>query len=79
MREDTYSIVDDGTGHHGGDGEICRSFGRSLVDPEYKPSATVEDGFRSAMVAFAAERSRLERRQVELAELYGELGLEINE
>ena len=62
-------------GHHGRDGEICRSFGRSLVDPGYKPSATVEDGLRSAMVAFAAERSLMELRQVELAELYAELGL----
>lgn len=82
LKQDSFAIEDDGTCHNGGDGEICRSFERSLLDPDYIPSATVEDGFRSAMVAFAAERSRVERRVVELAELYTELGLgagEINQ
>ena len=73
--QESFKIADDGTCHDGGDGEICRSFIRSIVDPDHSPSATVEDGFRSAMVAFAAERSRNECRPVELAELYAELGL----
>lgn len=72
----SYSIADDGTGHDGGDGEICRSFIQSMTDPGYKPSATIEDGFHSAMIAFAADRSRKERRVVELAEMYEELGLQ---
>ncbi len=70
------TIADDGSGHDGGDGEICRSFIQSMTDPTYKPSATIEDGFHSAMVAFAADRSRLECRRVRVAELYEELGLE---
>ena len=78
-KQESYKVADDGTGHHGGDGEICRSFERSLLDPDYQPSATVEDGFHAAMVAFAAERSRIERRPVELAELYTELGLKAGE
>jgi len=73
--EQTFTIADDGTGHDGGDGEICRSFLQSILDPDYLPSATIEDGFHSAMVAFAAERSRLEGRCVELAQIYDELGV----
>ena len=75
----TFDIADDGTGHDGGDGEICRSFLQSMLDPDYVPSATIQDGFHSAMVAFAAERSRLENRCVETAQMYDELGLTMPE
>ena len=66
----TLAIADDGTGHDGGDGEICRSFLQSMLDPDYRPSATIEAGFHSAMLAFAAERSRIEGRCVAMAEMY---------
>ena len=79
FKQESCPIVDDGTGHDGGDGAICRAFEQNLIDPDYKPSTTVEDGFHSAMVAFAAERSRLQGREVELAEIYGELGLNIDD
>lgn len=73
--QETLEIVSDGSGHHGGDGEICRAFERSILDSNYQPSATIEAGFHGAMVAFAAERARLEKRPVEIAECYQELGL----
>jgi predicted dehydrogenase len=68
-------VVADGGGHGGGDREVCRAFERALTEPGYQPLATVQAGFASAMVAFAADRSRRERRPVELAELYGEVGI----
>ena len=67
--KEVFDIADDGTGHDGGDGEICRSFLQSIMDPDYRPSATIEDGYHSAMLAFAAERSRIEGRRVEMAEM----------
>ena len=73
--KDSWAIADDGTGHGGGDGEICRSFIKSMTDPTYRPSATIEDGFHSAMLAFALDRSRKECRRVEVAEMYKELNL----
>lgn len=76
MKSETFTVTDDGTGHHGGDGEICRSFIRCITEPGYQPQSTLEDGFHSAMISFAVEKSRLENRLVELAEVYAELGLE---
>ena len=69
-------VTEDGSGHHGGDGEIARAFEQSILNPSGRPLATLEDGFHSAMVVFAAERSRVERRPVELSEVYRLLNLE---
>lgn len=76
MKSETYMVSDDGTGHHGGDGEICRSFIRCITEPGYQPKSTLEDGFHSAMLSFAVEKSRLAGRPVELAEVYADLGLD---
>jgi hypothetical protein len=76
LSRETLTVTDDGTGHHGGDGAICREFADSILHgAAHRPTATIEDGFHSAMVAFATERARLEHRQVEVAEIYRDLGL----
>jgi len=58
------------SGHHGGDRAIAAELEKAVTDPEgFAPLASVEEGYASALVAFAADRSLRERRTVECAEL----------
>ena len=53
--------------HGGGDIEIVKEF-LECIDEGIRPLATVRDGARASMLAFAADKSTEERRLVNLAE-----------
>ena len=69
----TFDGSGDGSGHGGGDRIHSMKLLRMIQEPEYRPAQNAEAGYLSAVVCFAAEASRLERRRVELA--YAEDGL----
>ncbi len=73
----TYDIIGNNGGHYGGDEALCRSFIAAVKGGNGMPVASVEDGLHSSMIAFAAERSRLEGRRVDLVRFYEEFGLKI--
>lgn len=61
-----HAAPNDGSGHEGGDRSHHAAFFDMLTGPDVLPRATVYDGYLSAMVCFAADRSVIERRQVQL-------------
>ena len=55
----------DGTGHGGGDRNHSMLLHRMMTEPDFRPEQDAEAGYLSAVVCFAADRSRIERRRVE--------------
>ncbi len=62
-----YDTSGDGTGHGGGDRNHAMLLHRMMAEPTFRPEQDAEAGYLSAVVCFAADRSRVERRRVELA------------
>ena len=65
-------VVDDTIvgGHGGGDGGIIAAFYDLLNGIKSKSIGDITDSVKNHMIAFAAERSRLEGRVVEIKEMY---------
>jgi hypothetical protein len=70
-----FEAKDDGSGHGGANRGHAEAFLRMMEDPSYRPGATLEAGFLSAMLCFAADQSAEERRQVDVSGLMAEAGL----
>lgn len=70
---ETFPITTDGSGHGGGDRDHADQLVRMMGDPDFRPAQNAQAAYLSAMVCFAAERSRLTGRQMRLQ--YGALGL----
>ncbi|MCX7013079.1 MAG: Gfo/Idh/MocA family oxidoreductase [Candidatus Sumerlaeota bacterium] len=62
----------DGSGHGGGDQKHAMELHRMMADPNYRPEQNAHAGYLSAVMCFAADISRVERRRVDLA--YKETG-----
>ena len=56
----------DGSGHGGGDRRHAMMLHRMMADPDYRPDCNAAAGYLSAVMCFAADRSRTTRRRVEL-------------
>ncbi len=61
-----HRLVLDGSGHGGGDRAHALNFLRLISDKCCEPIASVFDGYLSAMMCFAADRSMAEGRRVPL-------------
>lgn len=60
----SYDSTGDGSGHGGGDRLHVLLLGRMIRDPDYMPDQGVEAGYLSAVMCFASDISRTERRVV---------------
>ena len=54
----------DGSGHGGGNRIHALELRRMMAEPEYRPEQNAAAGYLSAVMCFAADRSRMERRSV---------------
>lgn len=70
-------ITTDGSGHGGGDGVCAESFINQICDENYKPQATLEDGFHSCVLAYAADKSMHENKTINISDIYSQLGLKV--
>jgi len=70
-----FNVADDGSGHGGANKTHADTFLRMMDDRAYRPMATLEAGFLSAMLCFAADRSVEEQRHVDVSGLMDEAGL----
>jgi len=68
-------IKEDGSGHAGANRAHALAFLRLMTKPDEIPSATLEAGYLSAMLCFAADQSVREKRQVDVSHLMDEAGL----
>ncbi len=55
----------DGSGHGGGDQAHARELLRMMREPDYRPEQNAAAGYLSAMMCFASDISRVERRRVD--------------
>jgi predicted dehydrogenase len=55
----------DGSGHGGGNRIHALELHRMMADPEYRPEQSASAGYLSAVMCFAADKSRVERRRVD--------------
>ena len=62
----------DGTGHGGGDRIHALQLVKMMEDPKYRPAQDASAGYLSAVMCFASDLSRVERRRIDLT--YGEDG-----
>ncbi len=62
----TYDTSGDGSGHGGGDRRHALELHRMMTEPAYMPEQNAYAGYLSAMMCFAADRSRQERRTIDL-------------
>jgi len=62
----THDTRGDGSGHGGGDQLHALELHRMMADPDYRPETNAEAGYLSAVMCFASDISRVERRRVEL-------------
>jgi predicted dehydrogenase len=65
----------DNSGHAGANLTHAVAFQRMMQDPTYPSPATLEAGYVSAMLCFAADESAESRRQVDVSGLLAEAGL----
>lgn len=68
-------LSDDGSGHGGANLRHAKSFVRMMEDPSHAPGATLEAGYLSAMLCFAADQSVVDKRQMDVSRLMDEAGL----
>lgn len=61
-----FDAAGDGTGHGGGDRNHALLLHRMMAEPDFRPEQDAEAGYLSAMLCFAADRSRQEGRRLEL-------------
>lgn len=66
---ETFKLEVDDSGHGGADRAHADIFIEMMNDGKIQPSATLEAGFISGMLCFAADKSVEEKRRVDLAEL----------
>lgn len=71
--EETFDLKDDGSGHGGANRTHADEFIRMMEDPAHEPQATIEDGFLSSMICFAADRSVKEKKVIDLSNIPKEL------
>lgn len=69
-------LYNDGSGHAGANQKHADSFVRLMIDPDYSSPATLEAGYVSAMLCFAADESVKTQRHVDVSGLLAEAGLE---
>jgi len=69
--EETFDLHDDGSGHGGGNRKHADEFIKMIEDPTYQPHATVEDGFLSSMMCFAADYSAKEKITIDFTKIFG--------
>jgi predicted dehydrogenase len=68
--------ADDGSGHGGSNRIHADTFVRMMEQPDFEASASLEAGYLSAMLCFAADQSVAEQRQIDVSGLMAEAGLE---
>lgn len=66
----------DGSGHGGSNLTHAKTFQNMMLDRSYPSPATLEAGYVSAMLCFAADQSVAEKRQLDVSHLMQEAGLE---
>lgn len=66
---------DDGSGHGGGNRLHADAFLHMMADPSAQAPATLEAGYLSAMLCFAADQSVEEKRQIDVSHLMDEAGV----
>jgi predicted dehydrogenase len=71
---ETVDITDDGSGHGGGDRNHADEFIRMMREPGYNPEATIEAGYLSSAICFAADMSVEKKKPISLNE-YVKYGL----
>ncbi len=69
----THDIHADGSDHGGGGRLHALLLRRMMQEPEFMPEQGAAAGYLSAVMCFAADRSRMERRRIDL--MYGDDGL----
>jgi len=67
-----YDTAADGSGHGGGDRLHALELLRMMAEPDYRPEQNAQAGYLSAVMCFAADMSRVERRRVDF--VYGASG-----
>ena len=60
----TYDTTGDGSGHGGGDRLHALELQKMMANTQYRPGANAYSGYLSAVMCFASDISRLERRRV---------------
>ena len=75
-KTEEYAISDDGSGHGGANLRHVQTFIRMMEDSVNQAAATLEAGYLSAMLCFAADQSVAEKRQLDISHLMPEAGLE---
>lgn len=62
----SFDASGDGSGHGGGDRLHALLLGRMMREPDFRPGQNAMAGYLSAVMSFAADLSRIERRKVDL-------------
>ncbi len=70
---ETVKLHDDGSGHIGAERQHSQSFVKMFTEPDYEPLATLEAGFLSAMLCFAADQSVGEAKHIDISHLMDEI------
>jgi predicted dehydrogenase len=70
-----FKIKDDGSGHGGSNRIHADAFVRMMEDPDFQSAASMEAGYLSAMLCFAADQSVEEKRQIDVSGIMTEAGL----
>ncbi len=66
---ETVEIKQEEGGHHGADQFIAREFISLFDNPQKQPNPSVEEGYESARICFAAEKSAIEGVSVRIGDL----------
>jgi len=66
---ESVALRDDGSGHGGSNRGHADTFVRLMEEPQHQPLASLEAGYLSAMLCFAADQSAMEARQIDVSGL----------
>ncbi len=69
---ESFDTRGDGSGHGGGDRHHALLLARMIAEPDFYPDQNAAAGYLSAVMSFAADLSRTERRRVDFE--YGDDG-----
>ncbi len=72
-----FKITDDGSGHGGSNRIHADTFIRMMEEPEFHGTASLEAGYLSAMLCFAADRSVEEKQQIDVSDIMPQAGLKL--
>ena len=72
-----FKITDDGSGHGGSNRIHSDTFISMMEDPDFQGTASLEAGYLSAMLCFAADRSVEEKQQINVSDLMPQAGLKL--